>query len=73
VLFARAGTPSDIVGKLHGEMARIMAAPDMREKIATLGLIPHESPSVAGIEQYIRSENDKWGGLVRQLGLQGSQ
>jgi len=73
VLFARHDTPREIVDKLHGEMKRIMAAPDMREKIMNIGLIPHESPSVEGIQRYIKSETDKWGALVRQLGLEGSQ
>jgi tripartite-type tricarboxylate transporter receptor subunit TctC len=73
VLFARHDTPREIVDKLHGEMKRIMAAPDMQEKIRNIGLIPHESPPVEGIQRYIKSETDKWGALVRQLGLEGSQ
>ena len=54
-------------------MKGIMAAPEMQQKIANIGLIPHESPSVEGIQRYIQSETDKWGALVRQLGLEGSQ
>jgi tripartite-type tricarboxylate transporter receptor subunit TctC len=73
VLFARHDTPRDIVDKLHGEMKRIMAMPDTQQKIAAIGLIPQVSPSVAGIQDYIRAETEKWGTLVRQLGLAGSQ
>ena len=73
VLFARHDTPREIVDKLHGEMKRIMAAPEMRQKIMNIGLIPHESPSVEGLQRYIKAETDKWGALVRQLGLEGSQ
>jgi len=73
VLFARHDTPRDIVDKLSGEMKRIMALPDTQQKITAIGLIPHASPSVEGIQAYIRSETDKWGTLVRQLGLAGSQ
>jgi tripartite-type tricarboxylate transporter receptor subunit TctC len=73
VLFARHDTPRNIVNKLHGEMKRIMAMPDTQQKITTIGLIPHDSPSVEGIQAYIRAETDKWGTLVRQLGLAGSQ
>jgi tripartite-type tricarboxylate transporter receptor subunit TctC len=73
VLFARHNTPREIVDKLHGEMQRIMAAPNMQEKIRNIGLIPHESPSVEGLRRYIKAETDKWGALVRQLGLEGSQ
>jgi tripartite-type tricarboxylate transporter receptor subunit TctC len=73
VIFARHDTPREIVDRLHGEMARIMAAPEMQQKIMAIGLIPHQSPSVEGIQAYIKAETEKWGGLVRQLGLEGSQ
>lgn len=73
VLLAPAGTPKDIVERLHQEMKRIMGAPDIQQRIASLGLIAHDSPSPEGIQQYIRSERDKWGTLVRSLGLAGSQ
>jgi len=73
ILVARAGTPQPVVDRLNAEMKRIMAAPDMQEKIRNIGLIPHESPSVEGLRRYIKAETDKWGALVRQLGLEGSQ
>jgi tripartite-type tricarboxylate transporter receptor subunit TctC len=73
ILLAPAKTPKDVVGKLHGEMKRILAAPDIKEKIATLGLIPLDTPFVEDINSYMRTEREKWGTLVKQLGLEGSQ
>src|SRR4029077_17944470 len=73
VIFARHDTPRDIVNRLHDEMKSIMAAPDMQEKIMRIGLIPHDTPSVEGVQRYIKAETEKWGTLVRQLGLEGSQ
>jgi tripartite-type tricarboxylate transporter receptor subunit TctC len=73
VLFARNETPREIVGRLHDEMGRIMAVPEMRQRIEAIGLIPYQSPSVEGIQAYIKAETEKWGALVRQLGLEGSQ
>jgi tripartite-type tricarboxylate transporter receptor subunit TctC len=73
VIFTRHDTPREIVNRLNGEMKRIMATPEMRQKIMNIGLIPHESPSVEGIQSYIKAETEKWGTLVRQLGLEGSQ
>ena len=73
LLFARSGTPREIVDRLHDEMKRIMAAPEMQQKVLNIGLIPHETASVEGIRDYIKAETDKWGALVRQLGLAGSQ
>jgi hypothetical protein len=45
----------------------------LRDKVAAVGLLPIDIVSVDGMRRYIRSENQKWGALVRQLGLQGSQ
>jgi tripartite-type tricarboxylate transporter receptor subunit TctC len=54
-------------------MKRIVAMPEIQQKILNIGLIPHESPPTEGIQAYIRAEQEKWGALVRQLGLEGSQ
>jgi tripartite-type tricarboxylate transporter receptor subunit TctC len=73
MLFAPAATPKDIVARLHGEMKKIMATPELRKKIADLGLIPIDTPSVEETRTYLASEREKWGSLVRKLGLEGSQ
>jgi tripartite-type tricarboxylate transporter receptor subunit TctC len=72
-LLAPAGTPAPVVERLHGEMKRIMAAPEMVKKVSDLGLIPFDTQPIDGIRAYIRSEQEKWGSLVRTLGLAGSQ
>ncbi len=66
-------TPQPIVDQLHAEMKRIMEAPEMRAKVAALGLIPNESPTIEAMRSYIQSEHLKWGTMVKQLGLEGSQ
>jgi tripartite-type tricarboxylate transporter receptor subunit TctC len=73
ILFAPAATPKEIVERLHGEMKRIMTAPDMKKRAADIGLLPLDSPSTDGIRDYVKSEQEKWGSLVKKLGLDGSQ
>ena len=74
VLLAPAGTPPEVVDRLHGEMKRIMEAPEMRKKVADIGLIPHRHRARRTPDaRYIKAEGEKWGTLVRKLGLQGSQ
>lgn len=72
MLFARAGTPKEIVDRLHTEMSRIIATPELQTRMTSLGLIPYPPPPVAESQRYIKSEIDKWGGLVKSLGLGGS-
>jgi tripartite-type tricarboxylate transporter receptor subunit TctC len=73
MLFAPAGTPKPIVEKLHSEMNRIMRDPDMQHRVAEIGLLPVDPPSVADTQNYLASEREKWGTLVKKLGLEGSQ
>jgi tripartite-type tricarboxylate transporter receptor subunit TctC len=73
VLLAPADTPKDIIGHLHQEMKRIMMMSDIRQRARDMGLLPHDSPSVEGIRDYIRSEREKWGSLVSRLGLEATQ
>lgn len=72
-LLAPAGTPDAIVQRLHGEMKRIMADPQIKEKVSALGLIPFDTPSPAELRSYLRNEREKWGNLVKSLGLESSQ
>ena len=73
VLLAPSGTPPEIVTRLQQEMKRILATPDVQQRIASLGLIPFEAPTPAAITQYMKSEREKWAVLVKALGLVGSQ
>ena len=54
-------------------MSRIMKLPEVKERIKSLGLIPFESPSIEGQQKYIQAETEKWGVLVKALGLAGFQ
>jgi putative tricarboxylic transport membrane protein len=73
ILLAPAATPKEIVERLHQEMRRIMSAPEMKKRALDIGLLPLDSPSTDGIRAYIKSEQEKWGSLVRKLALDGSQ
>lgn len=73
VLMVPSKTPKEIVDRLHAEMKKIMAEPEIRSRAAAIGLVPVDTPSVEGINDYIKSERVKWGTLVEKIGLKGSQ
>ena len=68
VLLAPAGTPKEVVDKLHGEMKRIMAAPGHAQKIAASGSSRSTSPRSMTCAAYIQAEGEKWGALVASSG-----
>jgi len=63
-VMAPAGTPKDIVAKLHAEITRILGLPDVRERLSGLGAeIVASTP--AEFAAYLRSEIDKWSKVAR--------
>jgi tripartite-type tricarboxylate transporter receptor subunit TctC len=73
MLVARAGTPKPIVERLNAEMKRIMAAPEMQQRISSMGLIPLVPASLDETDRYIKSETAKWRTVLTAIGLVGSQ
>jgi tripartite-type tricarboxylate transporter receptor subunit TctC len=67
-IFAPAATPAPIVQKLHDELARIVAQPEVAARIEALGVdyVPM-SPEQFGAFQ--RSEIAKWSKLARQANV----
>ena len=72
ILFTPAATPKPIIERLHKEMKKIMADPEMIKLTEKIGLLPVDSPDIDGIQKYLASEREKWGSLVKQLGLAGT-
>ena len=66
-LLAPAGTPPDIVSRLHTETSRVLGTPEARSQIASTGL----DVTLAGAEafaSFVRAEHAKWGKVVRDTG-----
>ena len=50
-----------------------MGAPEMQQRIASMGLIPLDPPSLADTDRYIKSETAKFRALLTALNLVGRQ
>ncbi len=72
-LLAPAGTPPQIISKLHGGMARALAMPDIKDAIFKQGSKAVSSSSPAEFERYIKSESQKFHAIIKAAGLEGSQ
>ena len=65
--FAPAGTPPEIVNRLNAELNRAFAAPDVRDKLAALGLESRQN-SPADFAAFLRVEVPKWSKAVKDSG-----
>ena len=67
-ILAPAGTPRPIIQRLNAELRNMMAAPEIKERLAAMGTEPLSStPEEFGA--YIKREIAKWGDVVRKAGL----
>ena len=68
-----AETPKPIVERLHAELKTIMGLPDVQEAVERTGLVPVVSPPLPELQTFIASEKARWGKVVQQAGLAGTQ
>ena len=73
MLVAPANTPRAIVDALHAQATSIVASPAVRQQFIDLGMMAIDSPPPAELALYVKSEMVRWGEVVRQAGLAGSQ
>jgi tripartite-type tricarboxylate transporter receptor subunit TctC len=67
-MFVPAGTPTDIIALLHGEVAKILVLPDVKEQMATLGLNPVAN-TPDQFEAQLRFELEKWAKIIRAANI----
>jgi tripartite-type tricarboxylate transporter receptor subunit TctC len=63
-IVAPAGTPKQIVDRWYQEIAKIVALPDVKERLEMLGFVPIAN-SPEEFAQRLKSEMAKWGQIVR--------
>jgi tripartite-type tricarboxylate transporter receptor subunit TctC len=67
-MFLPRGTPRDIVGKLHGEVAKALAAPNVRARLATLGVDPMIM-SPAEVDRFVQKQIAADAALAQAAGI----
>src|SRR5262245_769978 len=73
MVVAPAATPKDIVERLHTEIKEFMRQAEIREYAAKMGVLPIDTPSVPSLQVFVRAEIARWGKVVEQAGIAGSQ
>lgn len=67
-ILAPAGTPKEIVELLHRKVVAIIAQPDVKQRLATLGFSPiGDTP--AEFAAFLKAEGAKWAAVIREAGI----
>ncbi len=67
-ILAPAGTPPDIIARLHGEIARTLRQKETRDRLYSFGAEPIDN-TPAEFAAYINSEIAKWTKVVKGAGI----
>jgi tripartite-type tricarboxylate transporter receptor subunit TctC len=67
-ILAPAGTPRAIIDKLAAEIARIMALPDIREKMAALGVEPYVTTPEAFVAR-MKADTAKYADVIKKRNI----
>lgn len=70
-VMAPAGTPRDIVNKLHGEIVKTVNDPATKERLLAMGLDPVGS-TPDDFTAYLKTETAKWSKLVKEAGIRAN-
>lgn len=73
MMVAPSKTPRAAVDKLHAELKAILALPEVKDTISKNGMVPMPDRSVEGLQDFVKSEIVRWGKVVRDAGIAGSQ
>ena len=69
-LFMPAKVPQDIVMRVHGEVVRILNAPELKARLGPQGieLATNSPPDFA---RFVKEDNAKWGKIIKEAGIKG--
>jgi tripartite-type tricarboxylate transporter receptor subunit TctC len=67
-VLAPAGTPGDVVAKLTSEISRLLALPDVKERLSREGADPAPS-TPEQFAQFIQSEVAKYASIIKEAGV----
>ncbi|MBE9603235.1 tripartite tricarboxylate transporter substrate binding protein [Acetobacteraceae bacterium H6797] len=63
------GTPEPIIARIHTEMQAALAAPDMKDFLASLGAVPGGMPPAA-FADLLRRETERWRSIAESGGIE---
>jgi tripartite-type tricarboxylate transporter receptor subunit TctC len=67
-IFAPVGTPPAIVARIDDEVRKIVASPEMTDRLAVLGAVPMPGTSEQ-FGRYVRDEIAKWAAVIKAAGV----
>jgi tripartite-type tricarboxylate transporter receptor subunit TctC len=63
--FTRAGAPRDALEKINADIGRVLALPDVKEKIEKLGGEAAQPMSLAEMSRMVNADTERWSAVIK--------
>jgi tripartite-type tricarboxylate transporter receptor subunit TctC len=67
-MFVPAGTPREIVDKLHDALVKVLSTPEVKQRFANGGVDVVTSPTPEEFAWFVAAEGAKWGRVAKEAG-----
>ena len=71
-MFAPAATPADIVGRINADLVKVLAMPDVKERLTSLGAEPMAGTPEA-MRKFLREDRERWAKVIREQNIKVEQ
>jgi tripartite-type tricarboxylate transporter receptor subunit TctC len=68
-VFAPAGTPADIVARMNRDLESVLSQTEVAQRLQSLGSQAEPRMTVAQFDAFMRSERERWGKVVKAVGI----
>jgi tripartite-type tricarboxylate transporter receptor subunit TctC len=68
-LLAPAGTPKPIIDKLYAAITKVMAMPEVKDRLTSGGVSVVTSKSPQEFQVFMKSDSERWAKIVKATGI----
>ena len=65
-IFAPARTPKPVNDDINAAIIKVVARPDVQQKLKNVAILPSTMESPAAFQQFVTAEYKRWGDVLRQ-------
>ena len=68
-LYLPAATPKDVIARIHADVTKSLASPDMKERMLKQGIDQNANNTPEKHAAYVKAEFARWGKVIRDAGI----
>ena len=69
-IFAPAKTPKPVIDEINAAIIKVVARPDVQQKLKNVAILPSTMESPAVFQQFVVAEYKRWGDVLKQAKIE---